>query len=144
MTGGLADSLLARIAKQRDLIDALDEHCRSITVRATSRDKAVSVEVDGLGAMTGLWLSDFAYRVGADTLAQLIVDTAHAAAAKAAERQRYLLGEFSQRMTALEQAPLVRHDGSAFQPGPRRSRIDAKEATTRPTRGKSPGAVPGG
>jgi DNA-binding protein YbaB len=118
MTGGLADSLMARIAKQRDLITALDEHCASITVRATSRDESVSVEVDGLGAMTGLWLSESAYRVGADALAKLIVDTAHVAAKQAIDRQSYLITEFTERMTALQQAPLIRRDGTTLWPVP--------------------------
>ena len=49
---GLADSVVARVVKERDLLQAFDEHCRSISARVTSRDKSVSVEVDGLGAMT--------------------------------------------------------------------------------------------
>jgi hypothetical protein len=117
MIGGLADSVIARIVMQRDLIQAMDEHCKSISARVTSRDKSVSVEVDGLGAMTGLWLGEFAYRNGADALAKLIVDTAHAAAKVALDRQNYLIKEFAERLTTLQQAPLTRRDGSTFQPG---------------------------
>ena len=80
MTGGLADSLLARIGMQRDLIQAMDQHCKSISVRVTSRCGSVSAEVDGLGAMTGLWLGDSAYHKGSEALAKLILDTAQAAA----------------------------------------------------------------
>ena len=64
MSGGLADSLIARVVKQRDLLQAMDEHCKSISARVTSRDHSVSVEVDGFGTMTGLWLGDNAYRNG--------------------------------------------------------------------------------
>ncbi|MEC4764898.1 YbaB/EbfC family nucleoid-associated protein [Mycobacterium sherrisii] len=117
MTGGLADSLLARIGRQRDLIQALDQHCKSIKVRVTSRCKTVSVEVDGQGAMTGLWLGDNAYHKGSEALARLIVDTAAAAATTAANRQNYLIKEFTERMTALQRAPLTRSDGTTFQPG---------------------------
>ena len=117
MTGGLTDSLIARIEKQRDLIQAMDEQCRSMSVRVTSRCKSVSVQVDGLGAMTGLWLGDSAYHQGADALAKLIVDTAAAAAQAAMDRQRYLIREFTERLAALQQAPLVRRDGTTFQPG---------------------------
>jgi DNA-binding protein YbaB len=117
MTGGLADSVLARIAKQRDLIHAMDEHCKSMSVRVTSRCKSVSVEVDGLGAMTRLWLGDSAYHDGADALAKLIVDTARAAAKQALDRQSYLIKEFTQRLNTLQHAPLTRHDGTTFQPG---------------------------
>ena len=118
MTGGLTDSLIARIVKQRDLIQAMDEQCRSISVRVTSRCKSVSVQVDGLGAMTGLWLGDSVYRLGADGLAKLIVDTAQAAAWAAMDRQRYLIREFTDRLTALQQTPLVRRDGTTFKPSP--------------------------
>src|SRR5262245_66460517 len=100
MNGGLAESLLARIGKQRDLIQAMDEHCKSVSARVATRDGAVSVEVDGLGAMTGLWLEDSAYRNGPDALAKLIVDCARAASEQAVNRQQYLLKEFVQRMEA--------------------------------------------
>ena len=122
MTGELADSVIARIAKQRDLIHAMDEHCKSIAVRVTSRDKSVSVEVDGLGAITGLWLGESAYRKGADTLAKLIVDSAHAAAKEAMDRQSYLMKEFAERLATLQQAPLTRRDGGTFHPGSPRSK----------------------
>ncbi len=118
MTEGLAVSLIARIEKQRDLIQAMNEHCKSITVRVTSRCKSVCVQVDGLGAITGLWLGESAYHIGADALAQLIVDTAQAAAQAVVDRQRHLTEEFTERLTALQQTPLVRRDGTTFHPGP--------------------------
>src|SRR5690242_6668317 len=117
VNAGLADSVIARMAMQRDLMAAMHEHCQSISARVTSRDKSVSVEVDGLGAMTGLWLGDTAYRNGAGALAKLIVDTADAAAKVAVARQNFLIKEFNERLTALQQAPLTRRDGSTFQPG---------------------------
>jgi hypothetical protein len=113
---GLADSLIARIVRQRDLVAAMDDHCTSIAARVTSRDQNVSVEVDGYGAMTGLWLGPSAHRLGADALAKLIVETAHAAARVAAARQRFLSEEFSRRMNELRQAPLTRWDGTSFEP----------------------------
>ena len=116
MTGGLADSVIARIVKQRDLMSAMHDHCKSISARVTSRDKTVSVEVDGLGAMTGLWLAESAYRNGPDALAKLIVDTADAAAKVAMARQSFLVKEFTEQLTALQQAPLARRDGSTFRP----------------------------
>lgn len=117
MNGGLAESLMARIVKQRDLIQAMDEHCKSISARVTSRDGSVSVQVDGLGAMTGLWLGESAYRNGPEALAKLIVDSANAAAREALNRQNYLVKEFVQRFTTLQQSPLTRRDGTTFRPG---------------------------
>lgn len=67
--------------------------------------------------MTGLWLGDNAYHKGSEALARLIVDTAAAAATTAADRQNYLIKEFTERMTALQRAPLTRSDGTTFQPG---------------------------
>jgi DNA-binding protein YbaB len=116
MTGGPADSLIARIASQRDLVQAMHEHCESISARVTSRDGTVTVEVDGLGAMTGLWLGQLAHRHGADGLAKLIVDTAHAAAKVALDRQQYLIKEFTRRLSVLQHAPLTRRDGTMFHP----------------------------
>jgi DNA-binding protein YbaB len=113
---GLADSLLARIIKQRDLTAAMDDHCKTIAARVTSRDRNVSVEVDGYGAMTGLWIGPSAHTLGADALAKLIVATAQAAARVAAERQGFLSEEFGRRMEELRQAPLTRWDGSTFVP----------------------------
>jgi DNA-binding protein YbaB len=113
---GLADSLIARIIKQRDLVAAMDDHCKSISARVTSRDQNVSVEVDGLGSMTGLRLGPNAHTLGTDALAKLIVETAQAAARVAADRQRFLSEGFSKRMSELRQAPLTRWDGTTFEP----------------------------
>ena len=113
---GLADSLIARIVKQRNLVAAMDEHLQSISARVTSRDQNVSVEVDGLGAMTGLWLGPAAHKLGPDALARLIVETAQAAAQVAVDRQAYLTDEFSGRMDELQREPLTRWDGTDFEP----------------------------
>jgi hypothetical protein len=102
---GPADSVIARVIEQRNLLQALDEHCRSISARVTSRDESVSVEVDGLGAMTGLWLRPQALKLGRDELAKLIVDTAAAGAQVCIDRQNFLITEFNRRMHTLNDAP---------------------------------------
>jgi DNA-binding protein YbaB len=104
---GLADAVIARIVEQRDLLQAMNEHCHRLHVRVASRDQLVSVEVDGLGAMTGLWLCAQALKLESDVLATLIVDTATAAAQVCVERQNVLLAEFTRRMCALEDKPLT-------------------------------------
>ncbi len=114
---GLADSLIARIIKQRDLVAAMHDHCHSISARVTSRDQNVSVEVDGFGTMTGLRLGPNAHKLGPGALAKLIVDTAQAAARVAADRLNYLTEEFSGRLSGLAQEPLTRWDGTTFEPG---------------------------
>lgn len=113
----LAESLLEVARKQRDLMQALSEHCNAISVRVTSRDQSVSAEVDASGALTGLWLNPQASKLGADALAKLIVETAHVAARTALERQNYLFGEYNARMQELQKIPLTCWDGSTFTRG---------------------------
>ncbi|OBI95840.1 YbaB/EbfC family nucleoid-associated protein [Mycobacterium asiaticum] len=112
----LAQSVIARAIKQRDLLQSMTEQSRTITARVTSRDRAVSAEVDGLGQLTGLWLGAAAGRLDPDALATLIVETAQAAAKVAAERYNFLLKEFTARMAELQKAPLVRSDGTIVEP----------------------------
>lgn len=119
MSGSLADSVIARIVKQRDLMQAMNEHLKTISARVTSRDQSVSVEVDGLGTLTGLWLGENAYRHGPEGLAKLIIDTAQAAAKTALDRQKFLVKEFNSRFAALQQTPLTRWDGETVTPVPR-------------------------
>ncbi|GAB5896292.1 YbaB/EbfC family nucleoid-associated protein [Mycolicibacterium mageritense] len=116
MNGGLADSLIARIIKQRDLMQAMDEHLKSISARVTSRDQSVSVEVDGIGTLKGIWLGENAYRHGPDGLARLIIETGQAAAKTALDRQNYLMKEFNSRLAALQQTPLTKRDGTTVTP----------------------------
>lgn len=108
---GLADSLVARIVQQRNLLAAMDEHCQSLRAQVTSRDGNVSVEVDGRCALTGLWLSPSSYQLGGEALAQLIVDTANAAATVIVRRQNVLTADFAARMTALQDVPLTNWNG---------------------------------
>lgn len=111
---GLADELVARMIEQRDLLQAADEHCRSVSARVTSRDESVTVEVDAVGAMTGLWLRPQALRLGPDALAKLIVDSAQAAAKVCFDRQNFLIAEFDRRLRALEKAALTCWDGTTI------------------------------
>lgn len=113
----LAASLLARVRKQRDLMQSLAEHTAAVSVRVTSRDQSVSAEVDAHGALSGLWLGPSAARLGADALAKLIVDTAQEASRHAMERHAFLFNEFNTRMAELEKTPLTCWDGSTFVPG---------------------------
>jgi DNA-binding protein YbaB len=113
----LAHSLIQRVIKQRDLMQSMTEQTKTISARVTSKDRAVSAEVDGLGNLTGLWLGPPATRLEADALAKLIVDTAQEAARVSAERYAFLMKEFMTRMDELQKAPLVRYDGTTVEPG---------------------------
>jgi DNA-binding protein YbaB len=109
---GLADSLIERMVAQRDLLQEMDERCSSISGQATSPDELVSVEVDGLGAMTALWLDPQALAQDPEILAKLIVATAAAAAQVAVDRQNIVVEELNDRMRALQEMPLTMWDGT--------------------------------
>jgi DNA-binding protein YbaB len=113
---GLADSVVARLIEQRDLLQDLRDQCLSISVRATSRDRAVTVVVDGTGTMTALTLRPAVSRMGAAALAELIVNTGQTAAAAALERRAQLTEQFNRRFLALQQQPLKKWDGSFTTP----------------------------
>jgi DNA-binding protein YbaB len=109
---GLADSLIERMVAQRDLLQEMDDRCSSISGQATSPDELVSVEVDGLGAMTALWLDPQALAQDPEILAKLIVTTAAAAAQVAVDRQNSVVDELNDRMRALQKMPLTMWDGT--------------------------------
>jgi DNA-binding protein YbaB len=111
----LADSLIERMVAQRDLLQEMDDRCSSISGYATSPDESVSVEVDGLGGMTGLWLDPLALEHEPDALAKLIVDTAAAAAQVAVDRQSVVVEELNERMRDLQKMPLTLWDGTTVE-----------------------------
>ncbi|WP_301123811.1 MULTISPECIES: YbaB/EbfC family nucleoid-associated protein [Mycolicibacterium] len=113
---GLAGSLVERIIKQRDLMQAMSEHYRSTSARVTSKDQSVSVEVDGIGTLKGLWIADNAFRHGPEALARLIVDTAAAAAKVALDRQNFLVEQFNSELAGLQASGLKKWDGTIFTP----------------------------
>lgn len=95
----------AHLDDHRALTVALNEQIDSLSVTVSSADRSVRVQVDGWGALTGLWLHERAYRHGADALAVQIVEVARAAAELISHRQAHLLDEFGRR------ARRIRHSG---------------------------------
>lgn len=112
----LARSLIERVTKQRDLMLSMSEQTKTISARVTSKDRAVSAEVDGVGNLTGLWLGPPATRLEPTVLAKLIVDTANEAARISTERYAFMMKEFMTRLDELQKAPLARHDGTTVEP----------------------------
>ena len=111
----LADSLIARLAAQRDLLQEMDHRFSSVSALTNSRDTSVSVQVDALGALTGLWLSPQALELGPGALAALIVETAAAAAHEVRHHQDRLIGELNSRVDDARETPLDLWDGSVIQ-----------------------------
>jgi hypothetical protein len=94
-----------RRGEQRDLVVALNEQIDSLSVEVSNADRSVRVQVDGWGALTGLWLHERAYRDGADALAAQIVEISRAAAKLVADRQAFLLNEFGERGRRIRDEP---------------------------------------
>ncbi|MFW0792222.1 YbaB/EbfC family nucleoid-associated protein [Gordonia sp. CPCC 205515] len=88
------DEIEARASAQLDRMHELNDALSSIRVRETSDDGLVTVQVDGTGALTGLWLADAATALGGQRLGDLIVATAGHAAAQAFARHVAITDEF--------------------------------------------------
>ncbi|RPA58081.1 YbaB/EbfC family DNA-binding protein [Gordonia oryzae] len=112
----LANSVLARIEKQRDLMESLQAQTTGIRVRVSSPDKVVTVEVDGVGAMTGLWLGPGITRHTDSSLSMLIVETAQHAARASLHRRNNLIKEFTDQFGRQQNEALERWDGTVTTP----------------------------
>ncbi|RKT57526.1 YbaB/EbfC family nucleoid-associated protein [Saccharothrix australiensis] len=86
------DELLADYRRSRDRLASVQRELAVISASATSPDGAVTATVGARGTLTDLELTEAAYRLRPDRLAQLIVRTAQDAAARAAERTYQALG----------------------------------------------------
>lgn len=95
------DELEARARAQLDGLREVNEKLAAISVRETSPDDRVTAEVDGVGALTGLWFSPTAHAIGATELGDLVVATASTAAAHAFARRAAVLEDFNESFTEL-------------------------------------------
>ncbi len=90
------DELEARAQRQLDGLRDFEEKLRAISVRATSSDGLVTVEVDAKGALVDLRLEHGANELGAGRLADQIVTTAALAAQKAYAKVAAVTEEFNE------------------------------------------------
>ncbi|MGV9713778.1 YbaB/EbfC family nucleoid-associated protein [Gordonia sp. NPDC003424] len=95
------DELEARARAQLNRLHELDESLSGIEVRETSVDDLVAVEVDGVGALTGLWLAPGANELGGTRLGDLIVATAARAAQRAFAVRAAVTEEFAESFAEL-------------------------------------------
>jgi hypothetical protein len=95
------DELEARARAQLDGLREVNEKLAAISVRETSPDDRVTAEVDGVGALTGLWFGPTAHAIGARELGDLVVATASTAAAHAFARRAVVLDDFNESFTEL-------------------------------------------
>jgi len=89
---GQVEELLADYRRSRDQLASVQRDLAGITASVTSPDGLVTATVGTSGTLTELVLADNAYRAHRPAqLAELIVRTTEAAAAKAAERTYHTL-----------------------------------------------------
>lgn len=107
---GLADDVVGRLARARDQLADLNDQIAAVKVRVSSRDRSVSVEVDGTGSMTALTIRSAATRLAADELADLIVNIARTAAEAAVDQQRLLVERFATEFRVPQQEVRAQQD----------------------------------
>jgi transcriptional regulator NrdR family protein len=95
------DELEARARAQLDRLRDVNEQLAAISERETSPDDRVTAEVDGIGALTGLWFAPSAHEVGSAELGNLIVATAAVAAGRAFVRRAAVLEDFNESFAEL-------------------------------------------
>ncbi|MGW0039062.1 YbaB/EbfC family DNA-binding protein [Gordonia sp. NPDC003376] len=95
------DELEARAAAQLGRLREFGEQLARIRVRETSADDTVTIEVDGNGALLGLWLADGMDRLGGTRLGETVVTTAALAAQRAFAARAALTEDFTDSFTEL-------------------------------------------
>ncbi|MYR08828.1 YbaB/EbfC family DNA-binding protein [Gordonia sp. SID5947] len=99
--GWAMDELESRANAQLNSMYELSEKLVAISVRETSSDDLVTVEVNGFGALTGLSLAPGANDLGGPRLGEEIVGTAALAAQRAFARRALITQEFNESFAEL-------------------------------------------
>ena len=94
MTGAM-DELEARARAQLGHLADFGDRLAALRVRESSPDGMVTAEVDGSGALTGLWLAEDAARLGETRLGEQIVATALLGAQRVFAARAALTEEFT-------------------------------------------------
>lgn len=94
MTGAM-DELEARARAQLGHLADFGDRLAALSVRESSPDGLVTAEVDGSGALTGLWLGEGANDLGEVRLGEQIVATALLGAQRAFAARAALTEEFT-------------------------------------------------
>ncbi|MBF4995721.1 YbaB/EbfC family nucleoid-associated protein [Nocardia sp. BSTN01] len=90
------DELVARTERQLERMRDLGDRMAAVRARETSPDGAVTVEVDGNGALLDLIFSPLVNRLTPVEFEQLVVSTARSAAARAFARRGELVAAFNE------------------------------------------------
>ncbi|MGC4933624.1 YbaB/EbfC family DNA-binding protein [Gordonia sp. DT30] len=111
------DELESRAATQLGRLHDFADGLARIRVRETSADDLITVEVDGSGAMTGLWFADGANELGGARLGSATVATAMLAAQRAFAGRAALTEDFTASFAELVESPAA-DGGSAVRTAP--------------------------
>lgn len=90
------DELIARVQRQLYRLRDLDDAMRGVRAAATSADGAITVEVDGNGAPTGVSFTAAISRLSPEEFEKALVDTARAAAEQAFSERADLVNAYNE------------------------------------------------
>ncbi|MFE7717965.1 YbaB/EbfC family nucleoid-associated protein [Nocardia rhizosphaerihabitans] len=93
------DELIARVQGQLYRLQDLSEATQGIRAQETSPDGAVTVTVDGNGALVGLEFSAAISKLTPESFERVLVETAHAAAYRAYADRAGLITAFNEAGT---------------------------------------------
>ncbi|MFC9892430.1 YbaB/EbfC family nucleoid-associated protein [Nocardia sp. NPDC127579] len=94
------DEIEARAQRALNRLRDLSDEMAEVRERESSEDGAVTVEVDGSGALRDLRFTGAVSRMSPSEFEQAVVTTAHRAAAKAMARMGELITEFNEESAA--------------------------------------------
>ncbi|MET7768679.1 YbaB/EbfC family nucleoid-associated protein [Nocardia sp. NPDC005366] len=93
------DELVARVRNQLYRLQDLQEATAGIRIEETSSDGAVTVVVDGAGALVGLDFTGAIGKLAPEEFEGVLVRTAHAALARAYAERASLITTFNEANT---------------------------------------------
>lgn len=95
------DQLEARARRQLDSLNSVNELMAAVRITESSPDGEVRVEVDGMGALVDLVLSDRIARLSGKQLESLVVATANVACQKAFAQRAQIMQDFTEQFSGL-------------------------------------------
>lgn len=97
---GEMDALVGGVANQLEALESTLAGLRKLRARYTSEDGSCTAEVDGEGALTGLWLAESVTSRPPAEVAQLMLWTSQRAAAEATAQRAKILAELNKSFPA--------------------------------------------
>ncbi|WP_067562049.1 YbaB/EbfC family nucleoid-associated protein [Nocardia acidivorans] len=92
------DALVAGVTNQLEALEAALAGLRGVRGRFTSEDRSVSAEVDGDGALTGLWLAESTTTRSPADVSRLVLWACREAAARAAAQRAEVIAGLNESL----------------------------------------------